>query len=68
MIISGEYIAYQADADYLDSIGGDIFTKGSNMSVDGEDEQQTIIDHIDQCGYNDGGNQPLPDWKWWSYA
>lgn len=65
---SGEYIAYQADADYLDSIGGDIFTKGSNMSVDGEDEQQTIIDHIDQCGYNDGGNQPLPDWKWWSYA
>lgn len=73
---AGEYVAYQADADFLDSIGGDIFTKGSAMSVDGKDEQQTIIDHINNCGYNDytdqNGNplknEALPDWKWWSYA
>ncbi len=72
---AGEYVAYQADADFLDSIGGDIFTKDSAMSVDGKDEQQTIIDHINNCGYNDDTdeagnplNETLPDWKWWSYA
>lgn len=75
---NGEYMAYQSDADFLDSIGGDIFNKrqatsGCDMAVDGENEKATIIKHLEQCGYNmdDKGNwsnEPLPDWKWWSYA
>ena len=80
--VRGEYMAYQADADYLDSVGGDIFNKkvgdaGSDMAVDGKNEKDTIIKHLEQCGYNTGldddlnkiqDNEPLPDWKWWSYA
>ena len=75
-------MAYQADADYLDSVGGDIFNKkggdaGSDMAVDGKNEKDTIIKHLEKCGYNTGlddnlnkihDNEPLPDWKWWSYA
>ena len=65
----GEYMAYQADGDYLDSVGGDVFSKGvSETTVDGDKEQDTIIKWINESGYNDGGYQPLPDWKWWSYA
>lgn len=78
----GEYMAYQADADYLDSVGGDIFNKrvgdvGSDMAVDGKNEKDTIIKHLELCGYNTGldddlnktqDNEVLPDWKWWSYA
>lgn len=65
----GEYMAYQADADYLDSVGGDIFSKNvSKTAVDGDKEQDEIIKWINDSGYNDDGNQPLPDWKWWSYA
>lgn len=78
----GEYMAYQADANYLDSVGGDIFNKrvgdvGSDMAVDGKNEKDTIIKHLELCGYNTGldddlnkiqDNEPLPDWKWWSYA
>lgn len=80
--VRGEYMAYQADADYLDSVGGDIFNKkvgdaGSDMAVDGKNEKDTIIKHLEKCGYNTGlddnlnkihDNEPLPDWKWWSYA
>lgn len=78
----GEYMAYQADANYLDSVGGDIFNKrvgdvGSDMAVDGKNEKDTIIKHLELCGYNTGldddlnktqDNEVLPDWKWWSYA
>lgn len=65
----GEYMAYQADADYLDSVGGDIFSADlSKTAVNGDKEQEKIIKWINDSGYNDNGNQPLPDWKWWSYA
>lgn len=77
--VRGEYMAYQADADFLDSVAGDIFNKregdiGSDMAVAGKDEKDTIIKHLELCGYNtsaDGtkqDNEVLPDWKWWSYA
>lgn len=80
--VRGEYMAYQADANYLDSVGGDIFNKrvgdsGSDMAVDGKNEKDTIIKHLELCGYNTGlddnsnktqDNEILPDWKWWSYA
>ena len=88
---SGEYMAYQADADYLDSIAGDEFLSlaEANMAVNGDAEKDAIIKHLEQCGYNNGymvgadgniiygddgnpktghSNEPLPDWKWWSYA
>lgn len=70
----GEYMAYQADADYLDSVAGDVLSAGvSETTVNGDKEQDTIIDWINKSGYNvdENGNpqyQPLPDWKWWSYA
>lgn len=65
----GEYMAYQADADYLDSVGSDVLSPNvSQTAVSGDKEQDTIIDWINKNGYNDKANQPLPDWKWWSYA
>lgn len=65
----GEYMAYQADADYLDSVGADVISPDvSQTAVSGDKEQETIIDWINKSGYNDNANQPLPDWKWWSYA
>lgn len=65
----GEYTAYQADADYLDSIAGDIFDSHLTTAVDGKDEKQTIIDHID-ASYNEPGEpeEAYPDFKWWSFA
>ena len=71
----GEYVAYQTDADYVDSIAGDEYDAGRlTTAVDGPDEKQTIIDHIDG-GYNtneDGthktAEEAVPDWKWWTYA
>lgn len=71
----GEYVAYQTDADYVDSIAGDEYDAGRlTTAIDGPDEKQTIIDHI-EAGYNtneDGTPKPakeaVPDWKWWTYA
>lgn len=65
----GEYTAYQADADYIDSIAGDIFDSHLTTAVDGKDEKQTIIDHID-ASYNEPGEseEAYPDFKWWSFA
>ncbi len=55
----GEYAAYQADADYVDSIAGDIFNKSYNSygnkymttAVSGADEASTITNHIEDL-YN----------------
>ena len=52
--MSGEYAAYQADADYLDSIAGDVFNKSGNNfgnnkfdnAVYGASEKDAIINHI----------------------
>jgi len=71
----GEYSAYQTDADYNDSIGADVYnssTDNNTTAVDGPDEKQAIIDHIEES-YNytdeDGTHkEPMPDYKWWSYA
>lgn len=62
----GEYFAYQADADYNDSIGADVYYTGtpSTTAVDGKDEKQTIEDHI-EASYD---GEPVPDYKWWSYG
>lgn len=58
----GEYAAYQVDADYMDSIAGDIFNSFGNYwgnndiatSVLGAQEASTIHNHIDN-GYNTAG-------------
>ena len=71
----GEYIAYQTDANYVDSIAGDEFDAGNmTTAVDGPKEQETIEDHIDAAyNYNEDGTrkeayEAVPDWKWWTYA
>ena len=65
----GEYRAYQTDADYVDSIGGDVYDKGEmSTAVDGSQEKDTIANHINTL-YNDNDyTEPEPDWKWWTYA
>lgn len=65
----GEYAAYQVDADYVDSIAGDVYDAGTmTTSVNGSNEKQTIINHI-EAGYNDENyTEPMPNYKWWSYA
>jgi len=75
----GEYEAYQADADYVDSIAGDVYDgRSMTTAVNGPNEKQTIINHINDA-YNgqvveqdDGTSytyiEPLPNYKWWSYA
>lgn len=65
----GEYSAYQTDADYLDSIAGDVYDSGMTTAADGEDEKQVIIDQIN-AGYNEEGKpeEVYPDYKWWSFA
>jgi len=73
----GEYSAYQADADYNDSIGQDIYYQaGDNITtaVDGDKEKDKITDHIESA-YNhytdDDGvehNESTPDYKWWTYV
>ena len=63
----GEYAAYQVDADYNDSIGQDVYKQaGDNTTttVDGYDEKDEIMAHIN----NEYETQPIPDYKWWSYA
>ena len=63
----GEYSAYQTDADYLDSIGGDVYDRGYlSMAVDGANEKNTIINHIGS--FPSYADEPMPDWKWWTYA
>ncbi len=65
----GEYAAYQVDADYVDSIAGDVYDAGKmTTAVNGPNEKQTIINHI-EAGYNsDDYTEPMPNYKWWSYA
>ena len=58
----GEYAAYQVDADYVDSIAGDIFNASGNAygnksmttAVVGEDEADIISNHIEGA-YNNVG-------------
>ncbi len=76
----GEYIAYQVEADYMDSIAGDILDPDTISAADGPQELDKIKNHVDSI-YNthkkeykeDGtlksiGVEAEPDWKWWSYA
>ena len=66
--IWGEYSAYQADADYIDSIAGDEFDAGLiTTAVDGQYEQGTIEEHV-EAAYNIDRVEPEPDWQWWTYA
>ena len=63
----GEYSAYQADADYNDSIGQDVYKKSydnATTAVNGNLEKDTIANHIDKS-YE---KEIPPDYKWWSYA
>ena len=70
----GEYTAYQADADYIDSIAGDIFDSdkvGFEMAVSGTEEKEKIENHISQI-YNKGNlgdsryyREPKPTNDWW---
>ena len=63
----GEYAAYQADADYIDSIAGDIFDKnkgGMEMAASGANEKNNISKHIEK--YYDKELIPTNDW-WVSY-
>ena len=70
----GEYRAYQADADYVDSIGADVIEGESLFStaVAGSQEKDKIISHVNQFYDNnsnpeDGEFTPRPDWDWWSF-
>lgn len=74
----GEYRAYQTDADYVDSIGGDVFDAGNlTTAVSGSQEKSTIEQHVNRFYDNNGnpvdenGNptdefNPRPDWHWWT--
>ena len=66
----GEYSAYQADADYVDSIAGDEFDAGGGITtaVDGPNEKGTIESHIETAYNLDGYVESEPDWQWWTYA
>lgn len=66
----GEYSAYQADADYVDSIAGDEFDAGGGITtaVDGPNEKGTIESHIEAAYNLDGYVESEPDWQWWTYA
>ena len=62
----GEYSAYQADADYNDSIGQDVYKvygDDSTTAVNGVNEKDVIKNHIQELY-----DEPIPDYKWWSYA
>lgn len=55
-VMSDEYMAYQADADYLDSIGADILDADSKhlaTNVNGALEKEAITEHINTL-YNNG--------------
>lgn len=65
----GEYSAYQTDADYVDSIGGDIFDRGNmTTAVNGDQEKTVIENHIDSLYNSDSYTEAEPDWKWWTFA
>lgn len=66
----GEYSAYQADADYVDSIACDEFDAGGGITtaVDGPNEKGTIESHIETAYNQDGYVESEPDWQWWTYA
>lgn len=67
----GEYAAYQTDADYADSIAGDIFDtqSGDIISGDGVDEKTKIEAQVATYeGYDDNpSSQPYPAHQWWTY-
>ena len=63
----GEFIAYQADADFIDSIAGDVFDigkSGMEMASAGANEKNNITKHIEK--YYDKELIPTNDW-WVSY-
>lgn len=74
---SDEYMAYQFDADFNDSIGADelnVVNKDGSWSatqVNGDKEKETIENHI-KNGYDVnrkyGEKVAKPDWNWWTYA
>ena len=79
--VRDEYVAYQVDADYLDSIGGDElqvrnYAEGGSYTypitgVNGDKEKEAIEKWIAEQydpDNNTGYKTSLPDWKWWSYA
>ncbi len=68
----GEYMAYQTDADYIDSIAGDVYdgAKVFPNAVDGKDEKSAIMNHIETL-YNSGNEVKeayTEDWQWWTWT
>ena len=64
--LSGEYSAYQADADYVDSIGGDVLDHYMTTAVSGSNEKTTIEQHISTYYDSDSTlKEPKPDSDWW---
>ncbi|MBP3924348.1 hypothetical protein J6E39_03810 [bacterium] len=79
--IWGEYSAYQADADYMDSIAGDVYDAGSNIGIigNGKDEKSIIMNQVDTFYDNDydKDGKPIPhdkkeayteEWQWWTWT
>lgn len=65
---SGEYAAYQADADYVDSIGGDLLGQYVfSTAVNGTQEKATIENHIETYYNTVDEKEALPEYKWWTY-
>lgn len=56
----GEYVAYQVEEDYLDSIACGQWS--------GSTEKSNITNHIDEYYNNDGYTEPVPTGKWWTYG
>lgn len=64
----GEYAAYQADADYADSIGADVISKGNDLiRGEGEYGEKTAIERQISEYEDFPQSQPYPFYKWWSY-
>ncbi len=61
--MTGEYAAFIQSANYMDSVGGDVFDSGNDLAVKGTDEVQAIKDHVDSL-YNskrpEGEKEAIP--------
>ena len=49
--MTGEYSAFIQTANYLDSVGGDVFDSGNSLAVNGANEESAIKNHVDSM-YN----------------
>ena len=62
----GEYSAYSTDANYIDSVAGDVYAPDTTTSADKEKESRVIANHVEDL-YNDNQyTEPYPDFIPWT--